>query len=97
MRRVKPCADGKGIHCHRCPLKEDGSDGKVVLATSLDDVGNACWHMSNEEGKEQEWNPDVQDGELAEDARVTDIIGYSIGPYLWAVITGEYHDGACYN
>ena len=89
VRGVEPCANGKGVDCHWGPFEEDGGDGKVLPPAGLDDVADAGGHVRDEEREEEDGDPDVEEGVLAEDVGVACVIGYAIGPDLWAVVAGE--------
>lgn len=102
VRRVDPCANSEGEHCHRRPLQKDGSHRLATRATGLDDMKDAEGDMGREQGEDNHADPDVTDGGLAQQVSKAEHVllvtlpklNNGLGPDTRAVDPGDNHDTA---
>lgn len=65
VRRVQPSSNRERVDGHGRPFEEDGQDRQLVSSPSLDDIVNAERDMANHEGSNDDQDPNVANGVLA--------------------------------
>lgn len=66
VRRVQPSSNRERVDGHGCPFEEDGQNWQLVAPPSLDDIVNAEGNMANHEGSNDDQDPNVANGVLAD-------------------------------
>lgn len=99
VRRKDPERNRDGVDGHGNPLEEDGQDGEAVGAAGLDNVEDAERNLGKDERADNETNPDVSEGSLAQKVSkageaAVQTESQRLSPDLRAPDTRHDHDGA---
>ena len=101
--RVEPGEGGEDEDGHRGPLEEDREDVLTAGEARFNDVVDAEGHMGKEDGETQEPDPDVDEGDVAQDRvgeaeKVEDCgdrkLAEGLRPDAGPVVAGDEHHQA---